>query len=192
MSKETRKAMENELDLLTGKPYSFDIQYDIYVPKCKFLPFLGQKKETIRKTMKMYPPTLAILDLMSSNMIEIDLEELRATEDKNNVKSMIAARQIVKKHSWRMANIIAIAVLGENAFKVKKLADGRIERKMDKDAIVQLTTELHICLRPQELLQLVRVVTSQSDIASFIVSTTLMTGVNTATPMTNRAVEQQD
>ena len=115
-------------------------------------------------------PTLYTLDRLSAEYIEMMVSEEKIREAPRQ-----EARILFKEHSKRMANVVAIAVLGnewENTDKLNELSDFFFK-----------------WLKNSSLIELVQVIDLTNNLADFINSIRLLSSARTTIP--NR-IEQED
>lgn len=174
-----------EADLLTGRAYEYNIAYRERIPYVKFLPFLGGRNVLRYETMKIQSPTLAVLDVLSCEWAEIEVDD-NAFKSSNN-EAIIVARKLVHIHAKRLARIVAIATLGEQAFKIKYTAGSYIERELDEKAIALLAGRVYRSVQPAQLAEIARAICAQSDLPNFLSAITLMRG---ATTIKNQVIGQ--
>lgn len=156
---ETRQFMEkSELEGLIDRGVEYTITYTH-----RFLCF----KRIKRRTFTIYEPTLAVLDELSREAIDIAIDE---NMDKGGADTIRASMKAVKDNATSMARIVAIATLGEEIFDTTPGGRHRFNR-----ARVGRFADLvkHTC-KPSQLPQLYTAVLRQSNIGSFISSTRLM------------------
>ena len=96
---------------------------------------------------------------------------------------------IANKQARKTAEIVAIAVLGEDYF-ISTDRGGWFTRKEDKEALRRLTSTFFHSLKPSELFTLAVLITNVSNLGDFINSIRLMSATRTSDP--THLIEQQD
>lgn len=166
------KALEsekNELNLLVQRGTTFEIERVEYVRKKGLFSLLrGKKKVVTKERYTIHEPTLAVLDLISAEQIELEIDEsIMSSED-----GIVQARKMAKAHAGRMARIIALAVLGQ---------DYAISR--DEKSLKRLTTIFYNNIKPSRLFQLVLMINTMTNLGDFTNSIRLMSGARTTMPI---------
>ena len=101
----------DELNALIGKGVSFDVKDTEFEVQKKFFGLVRRHiPHEVTRTFKIEELTLATLDRISAETIEMAIDESIMKSD----DSMQRARGLAHKHSIRCARIIAIAALGED------------------------------------------------------------------------------
>jgi hypothetical protein len=98
------------------------------------------------------------------------------------------AKALAKKEARRMAEVVAVAVLGEDLY-ITTERRGVFSYKPDEAKLQRLANTFYHAIKPSELLTLAILITNVSNLGDFISSTRLMSATRTSDPMTNR-VEQ--
>lgn len=170
---------KNELDLLIGNGFPFKIHRKIKKRKSGFLGFFQAKvEETETLEFKIQEPTLATLDRISREQIELDLDETELTSD----NALQNAKLLVNKHAKRCAKILAIAVLGNDYIKANNTGFSISYDKDDKK-LNELTELFYTYIKPSEMLQLYTLVNTISNLSGFINSIRLMSASRTTIPI---------
>lgn len=179
MSKKSKIDIEkSEIDLLINKGMSFQVERITYKKqKGIFSIFRKRIPETESLTYVIHEPTLAVLDLIAKEQVELKIDE--------NVMSSEAGISEGKKlpydHARRMARIIALAVLGEDYIKAFP-SGSRIKYEYDDRALDELTDILFMNLKPAKLVQLALMVNTIGNYADFANSIRLMSAARTTMP----------
>jgi len=169
---EKNEMEENELNLLLHKGVNIRIPYSETTPR-RFWQFWKRRKPEHKiKHIEFQEPTLAILDRVSLEIVKLNIDEEQLnTKD----KAVAIAQKIAYTQSKRMARIIAIFALGENLF----LRQSNGTYKEDEAALKDLTNIVLNGVRPSQMEQLFVVLTSLSNIGSFLSSIRLMCATRT-------------
>lgn len=116
---------------------------------------------TLTETYEIYHPTLAVLDLLSSCWLNINIpDEISSITEVNKLMC----------HASDMAKVVAIMCLGEDCFNQKR--NGAYE--VNKKKIEELTNIMAHGLQPAQLIEVAKAVTSLCDMPNFINSMRLM------------------
>lgn len=175
------KSEKNELSRLIGEGYSFTIQ----VPKPKKWYCFVRKATMVSREFIIHEPTLAILDRIARESIDIILdEEALKNSDTDTIQE---AKTIVLKHAKRCARILAIAVLGEDMYK-----RGMLSYKEDKKRIEQLAALFEHHITPSKLLELFGAIIAMMNLGDFIYSIRLIQTQRTAMPHRVEETELED
>ena len=159
---DAKKAENNELDRLLETGITFSVSQQ--VKKYKF-PFKFEKK-IIERYFEIHEFTLGVLDRLSKEFIELEIDENEFNED--FVNTLTVAHKLTSQHCKRLARITAIAVLGvdyRDAKELKKLTDLFFET-----------------ITPKKLIQLVQIINTMSNLGDFMNSIRLMSGSRTTKP----------
>lgn len=168
-----------ELNTLIDKGVNFDIERTIYVRQNGFLGFFKKrykKTETLNFTIK--EPTLAVLDLMSYEQISMKIDEAVMSSD----LGVQEAKKMSGQHGETLAEIIALAVLGQDYIKVKKKGNS-YKTTYDDKKLEELTEMFFIYIKPSKLLQLAILVNTISNLGDFTNSIRLMSANRTTMPI---------
>ena len=165
------KALENErneLNMLIQRGTVFEVEIVEFVRKKGFLSLMRSKtKKVTKERFTIQEPTLAVLDRISSEQIELAIDEnMLSSQD-----GIQAARKMVKAQTKRMARIIAIAVLGQDYII------SRDEKKLNI-----LTDIFYNNIKPSRLFGLVTMISTMSNLGDFMNSIRLMSAARTTIP----------
>lgn len=154
----------NELDVLIDKGVEFSITYKVSKRK-----FFKSTVETVTKKFTIKEPTLAVLDLISSESIKFDINEENIKE--NTIQE---GKRHVKKYAKDMSRIVAISVIGEDCFVMK---NRRFE--VDNNSIDKLQHLFYHTIKPSDLYKLCTIILSVGNIGDFLNSMRLTSGAIT-------------
>lgn len=178
-----KKSLEqerSELNALINRGVSFEVQ-DFKIQYKKYLWGLFKKKtlSPITRKFVIKEPTLGTLDRLSSEWIEMAIdEEAIKTED-----GMIQARIMAKKHALRCAKVIAIAVLGSDYLIPKIGKGGSIRYEEDAVQLEELTRLFARQIRPSELYRIYILISAMCNLGDFLNSIRLMSADRTTKPI---------
>ncbi len=175
-------AEKNELNILTGQGITFDLERVIYKRKGVFRKAFKVKDKL---TFKIEEPTLSTLDRLSALQIDLDIDEKVLTGD----NAIVEAKKLTKKHSSKLARIVAIAVLGQDYIKAYQKG-GCVKYEFDDEKLNELTALFFHNIRPSKLLQLVVLINTISNLGDFCNSIRLLSAERTTMP--NRIEEKQE
>ena len=130
----------------------------------------------VETTYRVKEPTLAVLDLLSADFVnlEIEEEEIRA----GNTRTLAAAKRMANKYAYTCARIAAIATLGEECFTLSE--DGFYET--NSKAIRERSDLFYHCVTPEKLMALTNLITGACDLGNFISSIILLSASRTTAP----------
>jgi len=179
------EAEQNELRLMIREGVSFDVNLKYKRRKPGFWGFF-KKREVVteKRVFKIEEPTLSTLDRLSAIWVQMEIDEARLTDE----DYLRTAKMIANKQARKTAEIVAIAVLGEDYF-IATDRGGWFTRKEDKEALRRLTSTFFHSLKPSELFTLAVLITNVSNLGDFINSIRLMSATRTSDP--THLIEQQ-
>ena len=180
MTQENKLSAEkNELNTLIDKGVNFDVERTIYVRQNGFLGYFKKryaKTETLKFTIK--EPTLAVLDLMSAEQIEMTIDEAVMSSE----LGVQEAKKMAGSYGKKLSRLVAIAVLGNDYIKPKKSGLG-VKYKYDDKKLDSLAELFFIHIKPSKLLQLAILVNTMSNLGDFTNSIRLMSANRTTMPI---------
>lgn len=183
MAEDTKKTSleqeKEELNTLIRKGVNFEVK-DVQVVTTKRFFGLIRKRQLIEVTRKfrVEEPTLSTLDRLSSEWIELAIDERAMKSD----DAMVKARTMAHKHSIRCARIIAIAVLGTDRLKCT-IKGGIPHYVEDTEKVESLTALFARTIKPSKLHQFAVLVNSMSNLGDFMNSIRLMSTDRTTMPI---------
>ena len=170
-----------ELNTLINKGVTFEVKDTEFEVKRRFFGLFRQyKSKDIVRTFKIEEMTLATLDRIAAESVEIaiDEEKLRSA----GIDSIKMARTIAHKHSTRCARIIAIAVLGEDLF-IAKPGKGGTRWIEDTKKLDALTSMFRRKIKPSILYKLYVLVNAMENLGDFMNSIRLILLERTTMPI---------
>jgi hypothetical protein len=176
---------QNELRHMINEGLTFDVEVSYKRRRPGFWGYL-RRREVIKekRAFKVQEPTLATLDRLSALWIQMEIDETKL----NDRDYLDTAKALAKKEARRMAEVVAVAVLGEDLY-ITTERRGVFSYKPDEAKLQRLANTFYHAIKPSELLTLAILITNVSNLGDFISSTRLMSATRTSDPMTNR-VEQ--
>lgn len=178
---------QNELRQMINSGVTFDVE--ITYKRCKpgLLGFL-RKRETIKekKVFRVAEPTLSTLDRLSALWLEMTIDETKL----NDTDYLCAAKKLAAQEAKKLAEVVAVAVLGEDYYDVTEKG-GYYTRKPNEKRLKRLASLFEHTVTPSQLLTLAILITNVSNLGDFINSIRLMSATRTSDPMTN-LIGQQD
>ncbi len=168
-----------ELNVMIQKGFEFQVK-DVEVVTTKRFFGLIRKRTfaEVTRTFRIEEPTLSTLDRLSSEWIELAIDEKAMKSD----DAMIVARTMAHKHSIRCARIVAIAVLGVDRLKRSTKA-GFPHWVEDTEKLNELTDLFARTIKPSRLHQFAVLVNAMSNLGDFMNSIRLMSTDRTAMPI---------
>ena len=181
MPMNTIQALEKErfeLNMLIQRGTVFEIEKVEFVRNEGLLSlFRRRTKKVSKERYTIKEPTLAVLDKISAEQIELAIdEELMSSQD-----GISAARKMVHAHALRMARIIAIAVLG---------GDNII--KGDDKELNDLADLFYKNIKPSRLIELLLMINTISNLGDFTNSIRLMSASRTTIPIRVEEESKED
>ena len=123
-------AERRELNTLISRGVNFDVTRTVTVRKNIFSK---PKKHTEKLKYTIQEPTLAVLDLISAEQIELVIDENIMSSE----QGISEAKRLAHKHARRMARIIALAVIGED-YIIAEQQGARIRYRYDEKRFNEL------------------------------------------------------
>ena len=165
---------------------TFDIEVTTYRRKPGLLGFFHKRdKVTEKKVFKIQEPTLNTLDRLSALWLQMEIDEAKLTDN----GYLNAAKKMAQKEAHRLAEVVAIAVLGEDYY-ITTEKGGHYQRREDEKALQELKTLFLHTVTPSDLFTLAVHITNVSNLGDFINSIRLMSAARTSDP--THLIEQQD
>jgi hypothetical protein len=184
-SKKTDQEIEqSEIDLLTGAGFRFSVK-TVYRKRAKGLRGLFGKKEVAEEIneFEIIPPKLALLDHVSRIALDFEMNESELKSE----SVFRYARENVTKNAGKLAEIIAISVLGDNyIIAVKDRRHSPLKFMENKKEVKRLTELFYYSLNPAELLKISLYLFNSPGLGDFISSIRFLRGAITTTPITER------
>lgn len=171
----------NELNTLINKGVTFEVKDTEFEVEKRFFGLIKRyKPKEVTRTFRIEEMTLATLDRVTSELVEIAIDE---NEMKSaDTDSMKMARTLAHKHSLRCARIIAIAVLGEDRL-VAKPGKGGIRWIEDTKKLDELTSLFARKIKPSILYKLYVLVNTMGNLGDFMNSIRLISTERTTMPI---------
>lgn len=170
----------NELNSLIKRGVSFEVE-DVETQYKPYLWGLFKKKRLvpITRNFVIEEPTLGTLDRLSSEWIEMAIDEEAVKGD----DGMLQARKMAKRHALRCAKVIALAVLGSDYLKPKASKGGVIRYIEDVARLNELTALFARSIKPSVLYQLCVLINAMCNLGDFLNSIRLMSANRTTMPI---------
>lgn len=167
-----------EIDVIIGRGVSFDVEQTFY-RKPAGIKGLFKKAVKVTEVVKytIKEPTLAVLDQISAEQIDLVIDEKFISESGIN-----EANKLTAKHTKRMARIVALAVLGEDYFKPVQRGPSFSYEK-DESKLKELTDKLFLSVKPSKLFQLTLLINTMENLSDFTNSIRLMSANRTMMPV---------
>lgn len=177
---------QSELRQMINSGVTFDVDVTYRKRKPGLLGFL-RKRETIKekKVFLIAEPTLSTLDRLSALWLEMTIDETKL----NDTDYLSAAKKLAAKEAKKLAEMVAVAVLGEDYYDVTSKGE-YFMRKPNEKRLARLASLFEHTVTPSQLLTLAILITNVSNLGDFINSIRLMSATRTSDPMTN-LIEQQ-
>lgn len=189
IEKSLQEIEREELNLLIRKGQKFIIRYTIKTKKRNLLGIRAKVTEEERaETFEIKEPTLAVLDRLSTEWLEMSLDESALSEGGSH--TLVEAKRATAENTYRMARIIAIAVLGED-YHIKTINQktGRVQFANDEKELERITDLFFHTIKPSELVTLCQRITNIANLGDFIGSMRYMSGARTTQPQRTGRIE---
>lgn len=189
IEKSLQEIEREELNLLIRKGQKFIIRYTIKTKKRNLLGIRAKITEEERaETFEIKEPTLAVLDRLSTEWLEMSLDESALSE--GGTQTLVEAKRATAENTYRMARIIAIAVLGED-YHIKTINQktGRVQFANDEKELERITDLFFHTIKPSELVTLCQRITNIANLGDFIGSMRYMSGARTTQPQRTGRIE---
>lgn len=171
----------NELNTLINKGVSFELKDTEFEVKKKFFGLIRRyKPKEVTRTFKIEGMTLATLDRITSESVEIAIDENAMKSA--GMDSMKMARTLAHKHSLRCAKIVAIAVLGEDRL-IPKPGKAGIRWVEDTKRLEELTSLFARKIKSSTLYKLYVLVNTMGNLGDFMNSIRLISTERTTMPI---------
>lgn len=168
----------NEYDTVLGRGVSFDVDQTYYKRKPGILGWLkGKEKVTVTQKYGIKEPTLAILDLIAAEQVKLTLNEAVIASE----AGMNEAKKLAAEHTYRLAKILALAVMGADYIIPVQHGAGFRYQYNDKQ-LNELTRIFHTHLKPSKLVQLTMLINVIENLGDFTNSIRLMSANRTMMP----------
>lgn len=168
-------AERRELNTLISRGVNFDVTRTVTVRKNIFSK---PKKHTEKLKYTIQEPTLAVLDLISAEQIELVIDENIMSSE----QGISEAKRLAHKHARRMARIIALAVIGED-YIIAEQQGARIRYRYDEKRFNELAELFENNLKPSKLIQLAILINQMANLGDFTNSIRLMSASRTTMPI---------
>lgn len=183
---EALEAEQNELRLMIQEGVTFDVTVTHHRRKPGILGYFRKReKVTEKKVFKIEEPTLNTLDRLSALWLQMEIDETRLQE----ADYLNAAKKMANKEAHRLAEVVAVAVLGEDYYTTIDKG-GYFKRTENKQELKRLKSLFLHTIKPSELFTLAVLITNVSNLGDFINSIRLMSATRTSDP--THLIEQQD
>lgn len=177
----------SELQKLRDTGVTFDVDITYKRRKPGFWGFIRKRERyTENKVFTIKEPTLATLDRLSALWLELTIDETKLNED----DYMVTARQLAAKEAYKLAEVVAVAVLGEDYYDTTNKG-GYFVRKPNEKRLKRLASLFAHTITPSQLLTIAILLTNVSNLGDFTNSIRLMSATRTSDPVASR-IEEQD
>lgn len=177
---------QSELRQMINEGVTFDVEITYKRRKPGILGYFRKREKiTEKKVFRVAEPTLSTLDRLSALWLEMTIDETKLGDE----DYLCTAKKLAAKEAKKLAEVVAVAVLGEDYYDVTDKG-GYFIRKHNEKRLARLTSLFTHTITPSQLLTLAILITNVSNLGDFINSIRLMSATRTSDPITNR-VEQQ-
>lgn len=170
-----KQAEQTELNILIKKGIAFELESVTYKRKGIFGKNI-KVKEALK--FKIQEPTLSTLDRLAAEQIELVIDEKVMSSE----YAITEAKNLTSKQSRRLARIIAIAVLGQDYVHAKDKGS-HLKYSYDNKSLDRLTDLFFHFLKPSDMMQIVVLINTVSNLGDFCNSIRLMSASRTTMPI---------
>lgn len=172
------EAEKRELNLLIGMGLTFMLDHTIKKRQAGILGYL-KKRLTVAETLtfKIEEPTLATLDRLASEQVELRIDEKALSSG----TGLSEAKNLTNQHAKRCAKIIALAVLGSDYMEATQHG-ARVEYIPNEKKLKELTELFFQNIKPSKLIDLVKMVNLMSNMGDFCNSIRSLSASRTTMP----------
>lgn len=172
---------QNELRHMINQGMTFDVEVTYKRRRPGFFGlFRKREKITEKRVYTIKEPTLATLDRLSALWLQMEIDETRLGDD----SYLATARKMANKEARRLAEVVAVAVLGEDYYDITEHR-GAFSYKPNEDRLQRLAATFFHAVKPSDLFTLAVLITNVSNLGDFISSIRLMSATRTSDPMGN-------
>lgn len=172
---------QNELRHMINQGLTFDVDVTYSRRRPGFFGFFRKREKlTEKRVFTIKEPTLATLDHLSALWVQMEIDEAKL----NDADYLATARQMANKEARRLAEVVAIAVLGEDYYDTTERR-GAFIYKPNEDRLQRLAATFFHAVKPSDLFSLAVLITNVSNLGDFISSIRLMSATRTSDPMGN-------
>jgi len=175
------RAERNELNLLVSGGMKFEVEGPDNVSRRKGLRRLFSRGRTAgRKTYRftIKEPTLSTLDRLASEQIELTIDESIMKGE----KGLSEAKRLALDNAYRLARIVAIAVMGQD-YMIPVASGGQYCRyRNDDKGLSELTEFFFNNIQPSRLMELAVRINTLSNLGDFCNSIRLLSANRTTMP----------
>lgn len=168
----------SELRRMIGEGITFDIDVKYKRRKRGFLGLFQKREEvTEKRVFKIAEPTLSTLDRLSVMWLDIAIDETKLNSD----DYLSTAKQLAAKEAERLAEVVAMAVLGEDYYDVSERG-AMFVWKENKERLAELKNLFFHTISPSELLTIAIYITNVSNLGDFTNAIRLTSAARTSEP----------
>lgn len=184
---ETLQRERSELQKLRDTGVTFDVDITYQRRKPGLLGYFRKRERyTEKKVFVIKEPTLATLDRLSTLWLDLAIDETKL----NDSEYFNTAKQLAAKEAYKLAEVVAVAVLGEDYYDTTNKG-GYFVRKPNEKRLKRLASLFAHTVTPSQLLTIAILLTNVSNLGDFTNSIRLMSATRTSDPMASR-IEEQD
>lgn len=177
----TLEQEQSELRHIINQGLTFDVEVSYTRRRPGLLGFFRKREKiTEKKVFRVQEPTLATLDRLSALWVQMEIDETKL----GDADYLSTARALAQKEAGRLAEVVAVAVLGEDYYDTTEHR-GAFSYKPNDDRLQRLASTFFHTVKPSELFNLAVLITNASNLGDFISSIRLMSATRTSDPMVN-------
>ena len=168
-------AERRELNTLISRGVNFDVERTVTVRKNIFSK---PQKQTENLKFTIQEPTLAVLDLIAAEQIDLVIDEKVMSSE----QGISEAKKLAHQHARRMARIVALAVMGED-YIIAEQKGARVSYRYDERRFRELAELFENNLKPSKLIHLTIIINQMANLGDFTNSIRLMSASRTTMPI---------
>lgn len=167
---------------MINKGLTFDVEVSYKRRRPGLFGYFRKRQQVKEKRVfTIYEPTLATLDRLSALWVQMEIDETKLEDE----DYLATARTLANKEAKRLAEVVAVAVLGEDLYETTERG-GIFHYKPDEAKLKKLANTFFHSVKPSDLFTLAVLITNVSNLGDFISSMRLMSATRTSEPRNNR------
>lgn len=160
-----------------GLPFTIKVKEKQVKKKYLFGLIKRYQLKEVERNFIIKEPTLAVLDRLSKEWIEMSIDE-RLLQNENVLN---VSKKYVMRNIERASRVIALAVLGEDYF-ICHTVGNQISYKTNEKELQDLTNLFKQYIKPSDLYTIYEAINITSNLADFLTAIRLMSAERTTKP----------
>lgn len=167
---------QSELNVLISKGVEFEVNVVEFRTEKKLFGLIKKTTpHTQAKRFKIEEPTLATLDRLSKEWLELGIND----EELKDEQALKTAKIIASQHATTCAKIVALAVMGGD-YLIPKPGGGYTYNEKELNRLTRL---FFTCITPSKLYQITILINAMCNFGDFMNSIRLMSAQRTTAPI---------